>query len=264
VLLLAWGARATPKEEPEWKSGTAAIGFFSQLVDMWHRHIILPVQGHRLEDELGNFGDELRNMRELKQKIRVQVVGGNIPDNIGGQLEGAVYHAQQSFKEVRRFFFTEVQSDGNAVGDDLFRGLSYKEHLAQKISAQVVKHDTVAIEDELKCGEAVLTNLAECIDKFHDEVSGRHVDSLGVCKRATATDPPPECMDTGSVSVKSTPNSALVSADGNEVDKTPANLKLAPGKHTIKVSATGYKDWTREVTVHAGSDTALNAILAKQ
>ena len=70
--------------------------------------------------------------------------------------------------------------------------------------------------------------------------------------------------DTASISVKSTPDSADVSADGSFVGNTPATLKLAPGKHTIKVSANGYKDWTRDITVSAGSDVALNATLEKE
>ena len=70
--------------------------------------------------------------------------------------------------------------------------------------------------------------------------------------------------ETGSVSVKSTPDSADVSADGNFAGNTPATLKLTPGKHTIKVAAAGYKDWSREITVSAGSDVSLNATLEKQ
>jgi len=70
--------------------------------------------------------------------------------------------------------------------------------------------------------------------------------------------------ETGIVSVKSTPDAADISADGNFVGNAPASLKLGPGKHTIKVSLTGYKDWTREITVGAGSNVSLNATLEKE
>jgi hypothetical protein len=264
ALLLAPGVQAAPKDAPEWKAGTAAIGFFSRLVDMYRTHVVLPVQGHRLDDELRSFADQLRQMRDLKENIRIEVAKGHVPDDIGSQLEHAVYQARQSFQQVRRFFFSEVQKDGNAVGDDLFNGLSYKQNLALKIYAQVDKHDTVAIEDELECGKAVLKNLAQCIDTFRAEVNGQHVNSLAICKNSTEKNPPPECADTGSVSVKSIPRSAQVSTDGNAVGKTPASLKLPPGKHTIKVYLAGYKDWTNEITVHAGSDVLLKAELQKQ
>jgi len=80
-----------------------------------------------------------------------------------------------------------------------------------------------------------------------------------------ATDQVPGATaETGAVSVKSTPDAADVSADGNFVGNAPATLKLSPGKHTIKVSLSGYKDWTREITVSAGSDVALNATLEQQ
>lgn len=68
----------------------------------------------------------------------------------------------------------------------------------------------------------------------------------------------------GTVSVKSTPDAADVSADGNFVGNAPANLKLNPGKHIIKVSSSGYKDWSREITVSGGSEVSLNATLEKQ
>lgn len=68
----------------------------------------------------------------------------------------------------------------------------------------------------------------------------------------------------GTISVKSTPDAADVAADGNFVGNAPASLKLSPGKHTIKVSVSGYKDWVREITVSAGSEVSLNATLEKQ
>jgi len=40
--------------------------------------------------------------------------------------------------------------------------------------------------------------------------------------------------------------------------------KLAPGKHTIKITMSGYKEWSQEATVTSGSDVQLNAVLEKQ
>ena len=40
---------------------------------------------------------------------------------------------------------------------------------------------------------------------------------------------------------------------------SPAALKLSPGKHTIIVKMTGYKDWSRTSTVQAGSEVQLTA-----
>ncbi len=71
-------------------------------------------------------------------------------------------------------------------------------------------------------------------------------------------------VETGTVSIKSTPEGADVSSDGNFMGNAPASLKLSPGKHTVKVSLTGYNDWTREITVSAGSELQLNAVLEKQ
>ena len=69
---------------------------------------------------------------------------------------------------------------------------------------------------------------------------------------------------TGSVHVVSTPDGADVYSDGAFVGNAPSTLKLAPGKHTVRVTSSGYKDWSRDITVQSGSDVKLNAVLEKQ
>jgi hypothetical protein len=66
---------------------------------------------------------------------------------------------------------------------------------------------------------------------------------------------------TGSIAVTSEPNGSEVYADGAFVGNCPATLKLSPGKHSIKVSKTGYKDWNRDITVQSGSSVNLTATL---
>ena len=89
-------------------------------------------------------------------------------------------------------------------------------------------------------------------------------ESQGNIKTAVPGSSPTIAEQAGTVSVKSTPDAADLSADGGFVGNTPSSLKLPPGKHTIKVSMQGYKDWTREITVNAGSEVTLNAVLQKQ
>jgi hypothetical protein len=67
----------------------------------------------------------------------------------------------------------------------------------------------------------------------------------------------------GAVNVSSNPAGADVSLDGNFVGNSPANLKLAPGKHTIVVKMAGWKDWTRDINVQSGSEVQLTASLEK-
>ena len=67
----------------------------------------------------------------------------------------------------------------------------------------------------------------------------------------------------GAVNVSSNPAGADVSLDGNFIGNSPASLKLAPGKHTITVKMSGWKDWTRDITVQGGSEVQLTATLEK-
>ena len=83
--------------------------------------------------------------------------------------------------------------------------------------------------------------------------------------QATKTDDkaPNGSQQMGTVSVVSTPEGAEVYSDGAFVGNAPASLKLAAGKHTIRVTASGYKEWSRDVTVMAGSEAKLTATLEK-
>ena len=68
---------------------------------------------------------------------------------------------------------------------------------------------------------------------------------------------------TGTVTVNTVPDAADVYADGQFFGNAPTTLKLKPGKHTITVKMSGYKDWTREMSTDAGSDAHLSATLEK-
>lgn len=67
----------------------------------------------------------------------------------------------------------------------------------------------------------------------------------------------------GTVEVASNPAGADVMVDGAFVGNCPAMLKLAAGKHTITVKMSGYKDWSRDMSVEAGSEVHLTANLEK-
>jgi len=78
-----------------------------------------------------------------------------------------------------------------------------------------------------------------------------------LAENAPATD------EAGTVSLSTTPDGADVYVDGQFNGNSPATLKLKPGKHTIRVSMTGYSDWTRDISTDAGSSVHLSATLQK-
>jgi hypothetical protein len=69
--------------------------------------------------------------------------------------------------------------------------------------------------------------------------------------------------ESATISVLSNPDGADVFADDAFVGNAPATLKLSPGKHVVKVTMAGYKDWSRDVTAIAGSEAHLKANLEK-
>ena len=68
----------------------------------------------------------------------------------------------------------------------------------------------------------------------------------------------------GSVRFTSNPGGADIRVDGSFMGNTPAQVKLAQGKHTIQVTLDGYESWQREVEVSSGSDVTLSANLKKK
>lgn len=72
---------------------------------------------------------------------------------------------------------------------------------------------------------------------------------------------PPAERITGTVAVSSTPFLAEVYVDGENMGYTPAKLKIAPGKHTFRCEKQGYKPWSKEITVTAGSELTVDATL---
>jgi PEGA domain len=75
--------------------------------------------------------------------------------------------------------------------------------------------------------------------------------------------PVPSSFVLGSIEVHSSPASAEVYADGSFIGNAPATLKLSAGEHTIRVILTGYKEWSRELSVQIGSEAHLIANLKK-
>jgi PEGA domain len=65
----------------------------------------------------------------------------------------------------------------------------------------------------------------------------------------------------GTIEVRSTPDGAEVYVDEAFIGNAPATLKLVPGVHTIRVMQSGFKGWSREIVVQAGSEAHLSVSL---
>jgi hypothetical protein len=80
----------------------------------------------------------------------------------------------------------------------------------------------------------------------------------GLAQTATAQEAPE------SLSVTSNPDGAEIYIDDSLFGNAPATLKLTPGKHTIRVSLSGYKNWVREINAASGAQAHVTATLEKE
>jgi hypothetical protein len=67
----------------------------------------------------------------------------------------------------------------------------------------------------------------------------------------------------GTASVTSEPDGADIFIDSVGHGRTPALLNLKPGKHSVQVVYSGYKDWVSEAEVKTGSIVNITATLQK-
>lgn len=72
---------------------------------------------------------------------------------------------------------------------------------------------------------------------------------------------PPPPRSTGTVTVTSNPNAALIYTDGNYMGKAPMTITLYPGSHTFHMILPGYNDYTTSVYVTANTNQRLDAAM---
>jgi hypothetical protein len=70
-------------------------------------------------------------------------------------------------------------------------------------------------------------------------------------------------QSTGKLTIHSDPSGADIILDGQLVGSTTSTVVIPSGTHNVHVRAAGYRDWTRDLQVFAGSEINLNATLEK-
>lgn len=90
---------------------------------------------------------------------------------------------------------------------------------------------------------------------------GSHPVAVPTATHETASAATPD--DVGPVSFTSDPAGAEVYMDNASIGKTPITLNLKIGSHYVRMFMNGYKNWSQQVTVAAGSEVKLAAKMEK-
>ena len=77
----------------------------------------------------------------------------------------------------------------------------------------------------------------------------------------TAAPPAAAAPQPATVKVDSGDVVADIYVDDAFVGNTPSQLKLAPGRHVVRVTAIGYAEWSRTIEATSGSEVSLRAVL---
>jgi hypothetical protein len=84
-----------------------------------------------------------------------------------------------------------------------------------------------------------------------------------VASNAVTPQPDSAAADSSTVVVKSSPDGAEITVDGKFMGTTQSTLRLPSGEHIVKIEKSGYKEWTRSITLSAGGDITIDATLEK-
>lgn len=68
-------------------------------------------------------------------------------------------------------------------------------------------------------------------------------------------------VEPSTIVIRSTPDGADITVDGKFVGSTPSTMKLATGEHTITIEKSGFKLWTRAMTVNSAGNVSIDATL---
>lgn len=79
----------------------------------------------------------------------------------------------------------------------------------------------------------------------------------------TPLQPATDVATEGISSITSEPDGADIFIDSAGRGRTPALIRLKPGKHSVQVVYSGYQDWVSEIDVRAGSIVNVTATLLK-
>ena len=82
--------------------------------------------------------------------------------------------------------------------------------------------------------------------------------------QAAASDRPAASVEApATVVLKSNPDGADISVDGDYMGSTPSSLRLKPGHHAIAIEKAGFKPWQRNLNVTADGTVTVDAVLEK-
>jgi hypothetical protein len=185
------------------------------------------------------------------------VIGGSLG---GKRINSVVLNGKGDTCEMQ----TQTAFSGLAHNDAGDFKKRVDESLAKQASQPAKPESTTPAEKTNRTAQPVpATEPPKAVPASASEETG------GTAPSATATAPPKTAPasaaeGTTTVSVATIPDGAEIYVDGTFFGNAPANLKLPAGKHTIRITHSDYKDWSREIGVQAGSEARIVATLEKK
>ena len=171
----------------------------------------------------------------------------------------------KQFQYIEGTFPTGIKFHGRLTDNDV-RKILDKGGKVRILEPKYTQDDLVSTRKSCSDKEEIPTGVATQSSK---ETSQPNEKAQHSSTTSTPADHPSEpsatsvSMEFATISVSSSPDGADIYTDGAFVGNAPATLKLTNGKHTIKLTMAGYKDWSREITAQAGSEAHLAANLEK-
>lgn len=133
-------------------------------------------------------------------------------------------------------------------------GKGWLQHRNKIAVFNAVSGDSVVSKSTLSLGGSV-QEACEAIAKHWSEHGAEMRAEASKAKDKIASSAPTTIAPapaTARVSVASTPDGADIEIDGSFVGNTPSTIEVAPGEHTVTVTKSGFKPWTRKAKISGG------------
>jgi PEGA domain len=143
-------------------------------------------------------------------------------------------------------------------------GKGWLQHRNKVAVFNAVSGDSVVSKSTLSLGGSV-QEACEAIAKHWSEHGAEIRAEASKAKEKPASSAPTTVAAAPAaarVSVASNPDGADIEIDGSFVGNTPSVIELAPGEHTVTVTKSGFKPWTRKTKI-SGGEIRMSADLEK-
>jgi PEGA domain/Peptidase family M48/PDZ domain len=151
-----------------------------------------------------------------------------------------------------------VESDGQTIAGSTAFDVRFPDFKRTAIAPTLVAAKPVFQKSTPEVSNASMERGTEANSGDRALMTQRAVENAGPSSKQSSA-PSTMTEEEGSLTITSANEGAEIFLDSVGRGKTPATLKVKPGKHSVQVVKEGHQDWVQDVSVGVGENASVNA-----